>query len=38
MNRKLGPCSLTKLIFTGEKKCENSSWIDIPKHLATKIV
>jgi hypothetical protein len=35
MNRKLPPCSLTKIMFTGVADRAISSWIEFPEPLAT---
>ena len=37
MNRKLAPCSLTKLMFTDDKDRAQSSWIDFPELIASII-
>ena len=36
MNRKLGACSLTKMV-TGESDSATASWIDLPEPLASFI-
>ena len=37
MNRKLGACSLTKMM-TGELNSASASWIDLPEPLPTLIL
>ena len=37
MDRKLAPCSLTNLMFTGEEDRAQSSWIEFPEPIASII-
>ena len=37
MIQKLEPCSLIKLMFTGEENCAQLSWIEFPEPLASLI-